>query len=339
MRAFDRRTTGVAEERLLADLKELRNQLATASEPQTLAFEQLPPLIPPMPLKVQIQTTTRCNAACTMCPYPEITSEDGFEHGQMSDSLFSTILSQLRGWPVERLSLFLMNEPLLDVRLEAWLKASREALPGTVLGLFSNGSALTPKRARQVADAGLDELCISVHGFDKEQYESVMQKLSFDRLQKNLSAVVDLHRAGELGSLHLQIVTGDLPELTEALEALDPRLREYVLVKGFSNEREVVGVEKGLASSGTKRGEDSTPLCQRPFVKLYVLTSGECVLCNVDWRGSVSLGRIGEGPGESIQEIWQGKRYQEIRVQHLLASFEQGLLCQRCDYAAVVDDE
>ena len=39
--------------------------------------------------------------------------------------------------------------------------AAREALPDTVISLFTNGSLLTPGRALSLARAGLDEICIS----------------------------------------------------------------------------------------------------------------------------------------------------------------------------------
>lgn len=338
MRIFDQKTTSSREERVLEGLQHLRRESLRAADADAAAQKGLDRWVPPMPLKVQIQTTTRCNAACTMCPYPEITAEDGFSHDQMSEELFLLILEQLRGAPVERLSLFLMNEPLLDVRLADWLKASRQALPDTTLGLFTNGSALTAQRARQLVEAGLSELCVSVHGFERQEYEEVMRRLSFDRLQKNLMEVVRLHRNGALGDLDLKVVTGDVPEITATLEALDPLLREYVLVKGFSNERQVVRVEPGLSSSPI-RSPSAAAICQRPFVKLYITTAGDCVLCNVDWRKSVVLGRVGPGPGESIQEIWQGERYREVRARHVLGKFPDPLICGRCDYAAVVDDE
>src|SRR5262245_23190581 len=105
MRPFDRRTTSGRESRLLGVLRRHRG---TAD----LHSGELSELIPAFPLKIQIQTTTRCNAACVMCPYDGITSESGFAHHQMDETMYLEILAQLRERDVERLSLFLMNEPL-----------------------------------------------------------------------------------------------------------------------------------------------------------------------------------------------------------------------------------
>lgn len=326
MRAFDEQTTGQREAAALQELAHIRQ--AGAAEGLPAALDRL---IPPFPLKVQIQTWTRCNASCGMCPYPEITGEPGFVHQRMEEDLYKDILAQLRGRGVERLSLFLMNEPLLDRRMPQWLSWAREALPGVTLNLFTNGSPLTPALARRLADAGLNELCISVHGFDAHTYERVMG-LDFERARKNLDAALALSAAGELGAMALKIVTGDLPELAESLKEAPEALKGLVQTKGFSNERRVSEVSEDLPSSAG--GACGASLCQRPFIKLYILSDGSCVLCNADWRRQVILGRL--GGGHTIESIWRGARYTALRALHLTGDFPADHPCARCDYPEVV---
>lgn len=311
---------------------------AARREPARAAelFEEARALVPPLPLKVQIQTTTRCNAACAMCPYPVVTGEPGFAHATMSEERYRRILADLRGGEVERLSLFLMNEPLLDRRLPAWIALGRAALPGTSLGLFTNGAALDGARARELADAGLDEICVSVHGFDPATYERVMAGLSYARMRRNLDQVLAEAEAGRLAGMRLQIVTGDVPEVAGTRAKAPPGYGELIALKAFSNEREAAGAGPGMASSPGGCGGGA---CQRPFVKLYVLTTGDCVLCNVDWRRTVLLGRVGEPGGAGVAEVWQGPACTEVRREHFTREFRRAAICSRCDYAAVVDNE
>lgn len=337
MREFDVRTQGVRERGLLDEITALRDAARAAPAHADELFARACALLPALPLKIQIQTTTRCNAACEMCPYPLVTSEAGFAHGVMEEPRFLRILDDLRGAPVERLSLFLMNEPLLDRRLARWIEAARAALPHTTLGLFSNGAALDAARARALAAAGLDELCVSVHGFDAATYERVMSGLSYARLQRNLDEVLAAADGGELGGMRIQIVSGDVPEIAQTRELAPIRFRDRILLKALSNERSAVGVAPGLASSAA--GCASEGVCQRLFVKLYVLTTGECVLCNVDWRRSVILGRVGDPGGASIADVWRGARYTAIRREHFTGRFAEAAICARCDYAQVADRE
>ena len=314
-------------------------QLAALREPERAEemFERACDLVPDMPLKVQIQTTTRCNAACAMCPYPVVTEEPGFEHASMSEERYRRILDDLGGGGVERLSLFLMNEPLIDRRLQRWLAMARDALPHCVLGLFSNGAALDGQRARDLAGAGLDELCVSIHGFEADTYERVMRGLSYARLRHNLDEVLEAAAAGQLGDMHVQIVAGDVPEVAATRELAPQRYRDRIVLKAFSNERAAIGAPSSVPSSCGGPAGDAP--CQRPFVKLYVLTTGECVLCNVDWRRTVLLGRVGDEGGPSVSDVWRGDAYRQIRREHFTRAFARAALCSRCDYAQVIDRE
>jgi hypothetical protein len=338
MREFDARTLGDRERDVIAEIAALRADARACPARADELFARACACLPALPLKVQIQTTTRCNAACGMCPHPIVTREPGFEHGVMEEARYLRILDQLRGHPIERLSLFLMNEPLLDRRLAAWIAHARAALPGATLGLFSNGAALDVDRARALAAAGLDELCVSVHGFDAETYERVMSGLSYARLRANLDEVLAAADDGVLGALRIQLVTGDLPEIARTRDLAPLRYRDRVLLKAFSNERAAVGVEAGLPSSRSAGGDDDAP-CQRLFVKLYILANGDCVLCNVDWRRTVTLGRVGDPGGATIAEVWRGPAYTAIRREHFTGRFERAAICSRCDYTRVLDRE
>lgn len=314
-------------------------QRAALREPERAEemFERACALVPVMPLKVQIQTTTRCNAACEMCPYPVVTEEPGFEHAAMSEERYRRILDDLGRGGVERLSLFLMNEPLLNRRMARWIELARETLPACALGLFSNGAALDGRRARDLARAGLDELCVSVHGFEAETYERVMRGLSYARMRRNLDEVLAAAEAGELGGMHVQIVTGDVPEVSATRDLAPLRYRDRIVLKAFSNERAAIGAPSPVPSSCAGAAGDAP--CQRPFVKLYVLTTGECVLCNVNWRRTVLLGRVGDEGGPSVLDVWRGDAYRQIRREHFTRSFARAALCSRCDYAQVIDRE
>jgi MoaA/NifB/PqqE/SkfB family radical SAM enzyme len=193
--------------------------------------------------------------------------------------------------------------------------------------IFTNGSALTERTARALHAAGLDEVNLSVHGFDEAAYESVMVGLSYERLRRNLRRLLELRRAGELPGLRVKLVAVDLPAVLGSLEERDRDLFAEVLVKATSNERDAIA---GAGAAPRRRP------CQRPFVKAYVLFNGDLVLCNVDWRRSVILGNVAREP---IEAIWRSARYRAVRSQHLAGAFEPGLLCAGCDYPAVTAED
>ena len=176
-----------------------------------------------------------------------------------------------------------------------------------------------------------------MHGFEAATYDIVMEGLRFDRVAARVRPVLEAYERGELGRLQVQLVTGDMPALRESLRRAEPLFARNALLKAFSNERTASDAGVGLPSSAALAAR--RPPCQRPFVKLYVLTGGECVLCNVDWRRTVLLGRIGDGPEGRIERIWNGRRYHALRVAHVRRQFREGHVCERCDYPALVEGE
>ena len=102
-------------------------------------------------------------------------------------------------------------------------------------------AALDARRARSLAEAGLDELCVSVHGFEAATYERVMAGLSFARLERNLDQVFEAAAREELGAMTVQIVTGDVPEITDTRDLAPLHYRDRIVLKAFSNRERISG--------------------------------------------------------------------------------------------------
>jgi hypothetical protein len=127
------------------------------------------------PLNVQVQTISRCNARCVMCPYP--TSWHATHPGRMSDECFERVVDLLDGMPLGRVCLYLENEPFLDPALIERLDIVKTRLRFEQIELSTNVSALTEAKAAALIERLADvphELWISWHGTTAETYEAVM---------------------------------------------------------------------------------------------------------------------------------------------------------------------
>jgi len=128
------------------------------------------PAFKPFPSKLFVEPTTRCNLACRMCvrqaPGCGIREEDldlaDFEKlrplfPQLSGVVFSGI-----------------GEPLLHPHLEAMVSAVRNELPqhGRI-GLQSNGSLVTGRRASALVSAGVDNVCLSLDTTSPVKFEQI----------------------------------------------------------------------------------------------------------------------------------------------------------------------
>lgn len=122
---------------------------------------QLTPL-----LLVEIETAAPCNRRCRYCPV----STHEARAGQMPRELFAKIIADLRAMGFRgTMSFHFYNEPLLDERLEGFIRLAHQELPEAYLLLYTNGDALTVDRAASLFAAKLAHIRVSVHDASAEE--------------------------------------------------------------------------------------------------------------------------------------------------------------------------
>lgn len=314
MTELDRMTEGTREKALVEKLR----RGTTDDSDWTLPFFP----------KIQIQTTSFCNASCVTCPYPVTSNEQSM--GRMDESLFRDIVSQMRNRNVERVSLFLMNEPLLDRRLGDFTAHVSDELPDARTTIITNGVLLDGDRAEALARAGMGEISVSVNGFDGSAYGATMKGLSFDRIVENLREVSARSRSGRLGEMEVRVVSLDIGSARDDAAAFAADVALPVYLKPVANRAGSVRLED-FCDTPTRNGPRHA--CQRPFVKAYVLFDGSLVLCNCDWARRVVVGSLHES---TLEELWLGPVLTRIRRQHALQQIPRGSLCAACDYPVLI---
>jgi len=311
MGRFDALSTGRVEAELMEALRS-----------QRISADRLEQELPSFFYKIQIQTQSYCNAQCRTCPYPETQATQSM--GRMSMDLFCRIADQLAGRGVERTSLFLMNEPLLDKRLEEMARYLRSVDARTRITLITNGSLLDLARAQSLAASGVDEITISMNGFDRESYESTMQGLTYDRLLDNLTEIGGCREGGGLGELDLRIVALDMGHARQQARDVQEQTHLPVYLKPLTNR---AGAIDGADLDPRAQPAETRGLCQRPFVKAYILHDGRALLCNCDWARTTVVGNVTE---QSLEEIWNGPELMAHRRGLLEGPLPD--LCRSCDY-------
>jgi MoaA/NifB/PqqE/SkfB family radical SAM enzyme len=141
----------------------------------------LSPVASAEPVCLYLETTNRCNLLCTTCPrtYADLEPE-----ADMSWELFTRIVGQVPN--IARVVLHGVGEPMLVRDLPRRVRYLKER--GIYVLFNTNGTALTPKKGRELADAGLDELRVSLDAADARTFELVRGTDDFDRIVRNVGA-------------------------------------------------------------------------------------------------------------------------------------------------------
>ena len=277
---------------------------------------------PRFPRALQIQTNSRCNAACLFCGYTEI--KDELPHGVMDMELFRKIVDEIPMAWTGRVSPYLMNEPLLDKTLPekiAYITARRR-LARTKIN--SNGALLTPEMSQGLVDARLRHLWISVQGIREETYKRSMG-LNLPKVLENIDAFLAIRERAK----------ADLPKLTITM-------LNTALVQGELEEAKAYWAERGVRlkvhNLDNRSGKDLSELkvqarpilrrnCDLFLKQAYILYNGDVILCCHDWRRSVVLGNVREN---TLAEIWNSERFLELIRQYQAGDFTNLAICRGC---------
>lgn len=144
----------------------------------------------PLPAKIQVEVTTRCNLRCAMC----VKSAAGcaIPEGDLPLDVFKNIAPALP--TCEALVLSGIGEPLLHPDLPDMAAFARARMPDTsMLGFQTNGLLVTPDMAHRLSAAGVDTICLSVDTLDHAAPGGVLHgQGETDRLARTCDM---LHRA------------------------------------------------------------------------------------------------------------------------------------------------
>ncbi|OQX85259.1 MAG: hypothetical protein B6D55_07670, partial [Candidatus Omnitrophica bacterium 4484_70.2] len=129
------------------------------------------------PKYLSIQTTSLCNASCVFCPYKDI--KDLFPKKIMDMRLFKKIIDECSNYKVERIILYMSNEPLTDPYIIERINYAKEKVPWACVHILTNGLLLTDEMRKGLINSKLDWIGISFHGIKKETIKKAMG-INFD---------------------------------------------------------------------------------------------------------------------------------------------------------------
>lgn len=124
----------------------------------------------PWPSKLFVETTTRCNLRCRMCV--KETWDRSVMEGDMADGTFAALEEVFPH--LEALVLNGVGEPLLDARLEEFIRRAKGLMPvGSWVGFQSNGMLMDARRAASLVEAGVDRVCLSADAINPETFREI----------------------------------------------------------------------------------------------------------------------------------------------------------------------
>jgi MoaA/NifB/PqqE/SkfB family radical SAM enzyme len=272
---------------------------------------------PTFPDRVYVESTNVCNLDCIMCPTG--LHIDTRPKGYIDWDLYTSIIDEIAPF-AHAVVLHSWGEPLLHKRIVEMIRYAKER--GLWVETSTNAMLLDEERARQVIDAGLDRIFLSMDGLTKETYEKVRVGGTFERVLGNIQRFLELK--DELGaSIEADIQIVRLSETDAEVEAFVRKWSEShadgINIKELDTWGGQIDDVTSLAveANGTDVNAVRKP-CPNLWYHCHIHWDGVLVSCSRDYDAVTPLGNVKNG---GVLKTWHGARMQMMRRWHAEGNF------------------
>ncbi|MEI7635802.1 MAG: radical SAM/SPASM domain-containing protein [Syntrophus sp. (in: bacteria)] len=274
------------------------------------------------PLDIIAEASNICNLRCSMCFQcdQELPVAKTTKVSLMTMDTFKKIADECARYRIPALKLNWRGEPMLNSNFTEMVRYAKAKNILEVTSL-TNATLMDEHICREIVDAKMDQLVISIDGFTKEAYEKIRIGADYDTVLSNLENLISIRGKLKKPFIRLQYTESDLNrhETDNFYHYWKNRVDEITV----SYCQDFGSPEKNNAMN--------TPIhefcCKQPFQRLVVMTDGNVCVCATDIMGSISIGNIHDS---SLKELWTSPRINEVREQHKTGYYHLNAMCRIC---------
>lgn len=284
-----------------------------------------------------IEINGGCNYTCQMCPQ---TKSDGTTGGRGKNWLkktsledFERVVSECAEAGLNVVNLEGSGEPTLNRNLPEYIHIVKKY--DAKAFIYTNAYNLRGNFMKECVDAGLDLARFSIIGYNREKYKEWMNRDAFEWVRKN---AIDMKEYIEHSNSNCIVASYHL--------ILDNDREEYEVEQYRKNYIDVVGSYAEIWRmhnwSGVynpvyhRKGKKRT--CGRPFAPELTVRAGAsdgtklsvAPCCQVLGRDDEA--DLGSLSNNSLEEVWNGEKYQWLRDMHTQERFDEISFCKDCDF-------
>lgn len=287
-----------------------------------------------VPFVIFVDPSDRCNFQCKFCPTGDrelMKRTPGRNFGNMDFQLYKKIVDDICEFerPIKVLRLYKDGEPLLNPRFADMIKYAKDKGCAERIDTTTNASLLTKKKAKEIIEAGIDRINISIEGVSEEQY------LNFSKYKINFKSFLDNIRYlyENKGNCEIIIkINGDVISRADVErffelfgDMADGLSVEHVMSCWPEFELKEVEVNKDVGIYGQPVKE--VMVCPYVFYSFSINSDGTASLCFLDWERRLIIGDV---KTTSVKDIWYGEELLDYQVMFLKKKRKHHPVCKDC---------
>ena len=276
--------------------------------------------IPPFPRRIMLEVTDRCNHQCIFCAHANAKRT----RGKMEPSVYVRLLEEAFSLGTRECAFHGGSEPFMHPNLHD-VVATAKNIGYTYLYLTTNGSACSKNKMQKVLDAGLDSIKFSINAGTAEDYLKVHGKDNFEKVLDMVAFVAEYRKKKEQ-QLKLYVSAIICSANQSQIKNLDTTLCGLVdcieyLTACWTGKSTKIPLKELKARSFPGK------ICSEPFNRLTISANGYVRACCNDVDNFLA---IGDATNNSLEDIWKGEMFVQLRRWLLEDKLPTNSLCYNC---------
>jgi len=278
-----------------------------------------------------IEVNGGCNYTCQMCPQTEGRGKNWLKKINLKD--FERLVDECSQHGLKVVNLEGSGEPTLNKNLPDYIRIVRKY--NAKAFIYTNGYNLHGNFMKKCVDAGLSLARFSIIGYNQLKYMQWMNRDAFNIVKKNATVMKDYIRKNNydciVASYHLILDNFKVDYEVEQYK------KNFIDPVGSHAEIWKMHNWSGVYDTSYQRqGKKRT--CGRPFSPDITIRAGGVNNTKLSVAPCCqTLGRddeadLGSLENQTLEQVWNGERYQWLRQMHLEGRFDEIPFCKGCDF-------
>jgi len=226
--------------------------------------------------------------------------------------------------------LYAFGEPLLNPHFAKMVRLAKDRDVCNDIDTTTNASRLTHELTRDIIDAGLDRINISIVGVSDSMYKSFSKaNVNFEKLVENIAYLYENKKQCTVFvKINGDVISG--PDKLKFLQIFEPISDgcaiEHVMDCWDGYNMGEVEVNKELGVYGQPKTHIN--VCPYIFYSFCVNFDGVVSPCFLDWNRKMVIGNLNH---LTLKQIWEGNKMRHMRLMMLRKQRSDLPVCANCN--------
>ncbi len=286
-------------------------------------------LVTGVPTHIDFELNYSCNLKCPMCPHGDAeTIHPHYRKEQLDFDLYKKVVDEGVSKGLKSIRYNQLNEPLLKKDLCEYVAYARDN--GVLdLAINTNGMLLTEEWCRNLFDAGITQIRVSIDAASKEVYDVVRVGGNYDVVVENTLRCIEMRNElkRKMPIIRVSMVmTKDNEHEENAFVDFWKDKADYYAISHMENW--VDKSSKPTRLYGSKRYENQDKFrCPQSWQRATIFPNGDFIPCCAEFRRYLPVGNIRY---KTLEELWHDAYVVDLRRLHLEGRWRDDSICRSC---------